>query len=84
MVVAVYQLAWCWRRMEISWTDCVKNEEVLLGVKEERNSLHITKRRKANWIGHIVHRNCLPKHIIEEKIEVKKRKEEDIRSYWMT
>jgi len=21
---------WCWRRMEISWTDRVKNEEVLL------------------------------------------------------
>jgi hypothetical protein len=25
---------WCWRRMEkISWTDHVRNEEVLLGVK---------------------------------------------------
>jgi hypothetical protein len=30
---------WCWRVMEISWTDYVKNEEVLLGVKEERNIL---------------------------------------------
>jgi hypothetical protein len=26
---------WCWRRMEkISWTDHVRNEEVLLRVKE--------------------------------------------------
>ena len=30
---------WCWRMMEISWTDNVKHEEVLLGVKDERNIL---------------------------------------------
>jgi hypothetical protein len=34
---------WCWRRMEkISWTDCVRNVEVLLGVKEEMNILSYT------------------------------------------
>jgi hypothetical protein len=54
----------CWRRMEISWTNCVRNE-VLHRVKEERKILH---RRKANWIGHIMCRNCLLKHIIEGKI----------------
>jgi hypothetical protein len=26
-------------------------------------------RRKANWIGHVCHRNCLLKHVIEGKIE---------------
>jgi hypothetical protein len=31
---------WCWRRMEkISWTDHVRNEEVLLRVNEHRNIL---------------------------------------------
>jgi hypothetical protein len=25
--------------------------------------------RKANWIGHILHRNCLLKHVIEGKTE---------------
>jgi hypothetical protein len=36
---------WCWRRMEkISWTYCVKNEEVLHRV-EERNTLHTIKRK---------------------------------------
>ena len=31
---------WCWRRMEkISWTDRVRNEEVLLRVNEQRNIL---------------------------------------------
>ena len=32
---------WCWRRMEkISWTDRVRNEDVLHRVKEERNIVH--------------------------------------------
>jgi hypothetical protein len=61
---------WCWRRMEkISWTDHVRNEEVLHRVKEERNILHTIERRKANWIGHILRRNCLLKHVIEGKLE---------------
>ena len=47
---------WCWRRMEkISWTDHVRNEEV----KEQRNILNEISKRKANWIGHILRRNCL-------------------------
>jgi hypothetical protein len=61
---------WCWRRMEkISWTDRVRNGEVLHRVKKEKNILHRIKRRKANWIGHILRRNCLLKHVIEEKLE---------------
>ena len=34
----------CWRRTEISWTDRVRNEEVLHRVKEERNILHTVKK----------------------------------------
>jgi hypothetical protein len=30
---------------------------------------HTMKRRKANWIGHILRRNCLLKHVIEGRIE---------------
>jgi hypothetical protein len=46
---------WCWRRMEkISWTDHVRNEDVLLRVKEQRNIVHKMRKRKANWIGHIL------------------------------
>jgi hypothetical protein len=38
----------CWKRMEkISWTDHVRNEEVLLRVKEQRNILHEIRKRKA-------------------------------------
>jgi hypothetical protein len=61
---------WCWKRMEkISWTDRVRNKEVLHIFKEERNILHTIKRRQANWIGHILRRNCLLKHVIAEKIK---------------
>jgi hypothetical protein len=47
----------------------VRKEEVLHRVKEERNIVHTIKRRKANWIGHILRRNCLLKHVIEGKLE---------------
>ena len=61
---------WCWRRMEkISWTDNVRDEEVLLRVNEQRNILHEIRKRKANWVGHILCRNCLLKQVIEGKIK---------------
>jgi hypothetical protein len=45
----------CWRRVEkISWSDIVRNEEVLHSVKEERNIVHSIKRGKADWIGDIL------------------------------
>ena len=47
----------------------MRNEEVLLRVKEQRNILHEISKRKANWIGHVLHRNCLLQQIIEGKIK---------------
>jgi len=44
---------------KISWTDHVRNEDALLRVKELRNILHEIRKRKANWTGHILRRNCL-------------------------
>jgi len=55
--------------MEISWTDHVRNEEVLLRVNEQRNILHEIIKRKANWMGHILRRKCLLKQVNEEKIK---------------
>jgi hypothetical protein len=54
---------------KISWTNHVRNEEVLLGVKEQRNILHEISKRKANWIGHILRRNCRLQQVIEGKIK---------------
>jgi hypothetical protein len=47
----------------------MRNEELLHRVKEERNIVHTIKRRKGNWIGHILRRNCLLKYVIEGKLE---------------
>jgi hypothetical protein len=47
----------------------VKNEEVLLRVKEQRNILREIRKRKADWIGHILHRNCLLQRFIKGKVK---------------
>ena len=61
---------WCCRRMEkISWTDHVRNEEVLLRVKEQRNMLHEIWKQKAKWIGHILRKDCLLQRVTEGKIQ---------------
>jgi hypothetical protein len=53
--------------MEISWTDHVRSEEVLQGQGGEVYPTQ-NKKKKANCIGHILHRNCLVKHVIEGTI----------------
>jgi hypothetical protein len=54
---------------KISWLDHVRNEEVLLRVTEQRNILNEIRKRKANSIGHILHRNCLLKEFIVGEIK---------------
>jgi hypothetical protein len=61
---------WCWRRVEnSSWTDHVRNENILIRVKEQRNILHKIRKRKANWTGQILRKNCLLQWVIEGKIK---------------
>jgi len=66
----------------------LRNEEVLQTDKDGRNIVQTVKRRKANWIGHILRWNCLQKQVIGGKIkgriEMKGRLEEDVSSCWMT
>jgi hypothetical protein len=54
---------------KISWTDHVRNEDVLLRVKEQRNILHEIRKWKAKCIGHILRRNCLLQRVTEGKIQ---------------
>jgi len=42
---------------------------VLLRVNEQRNILHEIRKRKANWIGHILRINFLLKQVIEGNIK---------------
>jgi len=44
----------------MSWTNRVRNEDVLQGVKVERNIVH--------KIGQILRRDCLLRRVIEGKI----------------
>jgi len=37
--------------------------------QEERNILQTIKRMNANWIGYILRRNCLLKHVMEGTTE---------------
>ena len=71
-----------------SWTDHVRNEEVLLRVNEQRNILQEIRKWKADGIGHILRRNCLLKQFMEGKIKgemaVTKRRRRRLGSYWMT
>src|SRR5215510_15740019 len=70
IVVASRLIYTCWSRLEkISLTDHVRTEDVLFTVKEQRNTLHEISKRKANWIGHILHSNCLLRQVIEGKIK---------------
>jgi hypothetical protein len=39
--------------------------------------LHVIKLRKANWIGHILGRNCLLKQVTEERQKKEEKRWED-------
>ena len=43
----------------IKWSEKVTNKQVLERIREEWTFLNNILRRKANWIGHILRRNCL-------------------------
>jgi hypothetical protein len=49
-------------------------KEALQRVKEERNIPLKLKRKKANWTGHILRRNCSLKHVIEGNIKGTRRR----------
>ncbi|KAJ4442639.1 hypothetical protein ANN_04228 [Periplaneta americana] len=57
---------WIWRRMErVKWTDRIRNEAVLERVGEERMKLKLIRKRKKNWLGQWLRRNCLLKDALE-------------------
>jgi hypothetical protein len=47
----------------------VRNEVVLVRVKEQRNILHEIRKWKVHWIGHILRRNCLLQWVTEGKMQ---------------
>ena len=60
---------WGWRGMKkIKWPEKVTNEQVLQRIWEKMKLLNDILRRKPNWIGHILKRNCLLHDVIEGKM----------------
>jgi hypothetical protein len=51
------------------YLDRLCKNEVLHRVKDERNILHTIKRKKDNWIGYRLRRNCLLKLVTEGKMK---------------
>ena len=57
---------------KIKWSDKVTNEQVLDQIGEKRTLLNNILLSKANWISHILRRNCLLHDAIEGQMtEVK-------------
>jgi hypothetical protein len=54
-----------------------REKRVLYRVKEDRNIPYTIKRRKDNWICHVLSSNCLLGHIIGGKIRTKARTDGD-------
>jgi hypothetical protein len=63
---------WCFRRMlKISWTDMVSNEEVLERMSVRRTLWSSIKKRRNEWIGHVLRHGGLLGLIIEGCVEGK-------------
>ena len=64
---------WIWRRKErVKWTDKIQNSVLLEIMGEERAMLEPVKKRKRNWLGHWLGRNCLLKNVLEGMVNGKK------------
>ena len=57
---------------EIKWSEKATNEEILECIGEKRTLLNNILHREANWISHILRRNCLLRDAMEgQMMEVK-------------
>ena len=62
-----------WRMMErVKWTDKIKNAVVLERVGQGGIMLELIRKRKINWLGHWLRRNCLLKDALEGMVNGKK------------
>ena len=56
----------------VKCTDKIKNAVVLERVGEGRIMLELIRKRKRNWLGHWLRRNCLLKDALEGMVNGKK------------
>ena len=53
---------------KIDWSEKISKEQVLERIGEKRTLVNNILRRKANWISHILRRNCLQHDAIEAQM----------------
>src|SRR6218665_3802870 len=70
---------WIWRRMKISWTEHISNEEALKLVEKERSLLT----RQRNWMEHTMRGDSLQREIIEGRMDGKRGKPRQKLLDWM-
>ena len=56
----------------VKWRYKIKNAVVLEIVEEGRTMLELIKKRKRNWLGYWLRRNCLLKDSVEGMVNGKK------------
>ena len=55
----------------VKWTDKIKNAVVLESVGEGRIMLELIRKRKRNWLGHWLRKNCLLKDALKGMVNEK-------------
>ena len=60
--------------LKLSWTEKVKNEEVLQRMNEKRKLTNILKERKLNYFGHLIWLNNIHRTPLEGYIDGKRGK----------
>jgi hypothetical protein len=58
--------------VKTKWRNKLTNEQVLVRIGEKRTLINNILRRKANWIGHILRKNCLLHDVIEGQMTEEK------------
>ena len=67
-----FKIWYCKRNEKVIRSEKVTNEEILERTGEKRTLINNIICRKANWIGHILRRNCLLRDVIKGQMsEVK-------------
>jgi len=64
-----FEMCGCRRMVKISWTNHMKNKEVLDRIKKRRNVLHTKQQRRANCVVHILYRNYLLNCFIDGQVK---------------
>lgn len=49
----------------VKWLDKITNEDDLKRIGEERSLIRIIDKRKINWVGHELRRECLLRYALE-------------------